>query len=425
MNTRKWLNVGTLVVLATLALAVGLTQAQGPGPEEKINDASEAIKAAAAVSDAIPIQGQLTDNGDNPLDGNHSITLRLYETELEGAALCTDTKTVNVNDGLFNAYLEGCASHFDGSKQLYLGVTVESDEEMTPRQPLFPVPYAMSLRPGAEIRGSSSTTATVYVVNTTGVAIKGGSNSLGVYGVGGTEGVYGQGVGVSGAGVYGEALLTLPNNATHGVHGVTHSGFADSAGVLGEAGVGIGVQAKSTSGTALNAASQSGTTIYAGGTGIIRSAADTEIAVSPLNMIAQWESTGDIEFLPDGVYMEVRPTASASSFEYVQIPVNLPSRLFGAATRFDSIRICYKCDQAASFVSTTIVNQGTDSGTLNTIINDTTDRTNTDWECYTVTADTPETISGSLYLQFSLNYAGTGSTHDIRIGNITLTLNEM
>ncbi len=423
MNVHKWLTVSALVTLALLALAVGLTQAQGPGPED-IHDTSEASQAAV-VSDAIPIQGQLTNNGDNPLDGNHSITFRLYETELEGSALCTDTKTVNVNDGLFNAYLEGCTSHFDGSKQLYLGVTVESDEEMTPRQPLYPVPYAISLRPGAEIRGSSSTTATVYVVNTTGVAIKGGSNSLGVYGIGGTEGVYGQGVGVSGAGVYGEALLTLPSNATHGVHGVTHSGFAGSAGVLGEAGAGIGVQAKSTSGTALNAASQSGTTIYAGGTGIIRSAANTEIAVSPLNMIAQWESTGDVEFLPDGVYMEVRPTASASGFEYVQIPVNLPSRLFGAATRFDSIRICYKCDQAASFVSTTIVNQGTDSGTLNTIINDTTDRTNTDWECYTVTADTPETISGSVYIQLTLEFDGTGSTHDIRIGNITLTLNEM
>jgi hypothetical protein len=206
------------------------------------------------------------------------------------------------------------------------------------------------------------------------------------------------------------AVYGYNNNTGKGVYGLSLAGV----GVYGGSLATVGVEASSAFSVALKAT----------GTGIIQSTADTEIAVSPLDMVPQWESRTDLEFLSDGAYMEIRPSASASTFEYVQIPVDLPSVLFGTTTKLESVRVCYKCDQAASFVTTTIVGQGTDSGTFNSIINDTTDRTSTSWGCYTVTATTPEEITGSVYIQLSLNFAGTGSAHDIRIGNITLTLTE-
>ena len=159
-----------------------------------------------------------------------------------------------------------------------------------------------------------------------------------------------------------------------------------------------------------------------GGSGRLESTADIAVAVSPLKMIPQWDSVGDLEFLSDGVYMEVRP--STSGLQYVHIPVDLPSALFGTTTKLKSARICYRCDQAGSFVSTTILSQGTDSGTVSQSINDTTDRASTSWDCYTVTDSAPDAIQGSVYIQLTLSFAGTGSTHDIRIGNIALGLTE-
>jgi hypothetical protein len=154
----------------------------------------------------------------------------------------------------------------------------------------------------------------------------------------------------------------------------------------------------------------------------MESTADITIAVSPLKTIPQWDSIGDLEFLSDGAYMEVRPVTSG--FQYVHIPVDIPSALFGTTTKLKSVRICYRADQAASFVATTILSQGTDAGTISQSINDTTDRTSTTWDCYTVSDVTPDTIQGSVYIQLAMSFAGTGSTHDIRIGNIALRLTE-
>jgi len=56
------------------------------------------------------------------------------------------------------------ASDIDG-KQLYLGIQVGSDPEMTDRQAIYPVPYAFSLRPGAQISGTLSSDAILHIEN--------------------------------------------------------------------------------------------------------------------------------------------------------------------------------------------------------------------------------------------------------------------
>ena len=163
METRKRLAVSGIVVLALLAilaLAVGIALAQEP-------DSDELSFEAAAVSGAVPIQGRLTDDSGHPLDGGYSIRARIYDASTGGTTLCDDTDSITVDNGLFTMYLDGSngctASDLDG-KQLYLGITVGSDPEMTPRQGIYPVPYAWSLRPGAEISGTTSS-AIVHIEN--------------------------------------------------------------------------------------------------------------------------------------------------------------------------------------------------------------------------------------------------------------------
>jgi hypothetical protein len=123
------------------------------------------IALFALTSGCIPLdavtsyQGQLTDSMGNPVtDGNYQITFRLYEAEDDdvGDALWTETQTVSLNDGLFNVIL-GATTTIPTelfAQKLWLGVEVESDGEMTPRQQLTGAPYAMSLVAGAGIQGA-------------------------------------------------------------------------------------------------------------------------------------------------------------------------------------------------------------------------------------------------------------------------------
>jgi hypothetical protein len=73
-----------------------------------------------------------------------------------GVARCSDTDTVTVTNGLFTMNVDSCAPGDINGDQLYLGIKVGSDAEMTPRQAIYAVPYAWTVRPGAIIKGARS-----------------------------------------------------------------------------------------------------------------------------------------------------------------------------------------------------------------------------------------------------------------------------
>jgi hypothetical protein len=158
MNTQKLLiavGIVALAVLVTLALFTQLTQAQGPGGNVQPQSPSG---VAASLSDSIPIQGRLTDASGSPLNGTYTMNFRVYTSTTGGSSLCENLfKPVSVANGLFNSSVDFCAEldAIEGD-QLYLGVQVGADSEMTPRQPILGVPYAYTVRPGAVIKGANS-----------------------------------------------------------------------------------------------------------------------------------------------------------------------------------------------------------------------------------------------------------------------------
>jgi hypothetical protein len=162
MKISKLLVVAGIVasVVLMLALTVGLTLAQGSGL------ASEPARPEApgdTVGNYIPVQGRLTDASGNPLNATLAITFRLYDVPSGGAELCHDANTVAVNNGLFNSEIWGnCQGQMNG-QQLYLALQVGGDAEMTPRQPIYAVPYAWSLKPGAVISGSTGSDPIVHL----------------------------------------------------------------------------------------------------------------------------------------------------------------------------------------------------------------------------------------------------------------------
>ncbi len=149
------------LMLFVLVSQPGFAQHPDPNGEGEVN--TPQTEDADAPS-AFVIQGKLTDSSGAPLNGNYTITYRVYSTSTGGTALCSDTNTVTISNGLFTDVVSCTASAINGGL-LYLGIQVGSDAEMTPRRIIYPVPYAMSLRPGAVI---SSTVDTVLTVRSTG-----------------------------------------------------------------------------------------------------------------------------------------------------------------------------------------------------------------------------------------------------------------
>jgi len=143
----------TAIILALSGLFAFSARAQSSLPRDEAGS-----RGKDDTSDFIPVQGRLTDADGNPLDGTYNITFSIYDHSSGGTALCSNTHTCDVSDGLFTAYMSaiGCADEIDG-RQLYLGIEVESDGEMVPRAFLDNVPYAWTFRPGAKVTfGSSS-----------------------------------------------------------------------------------------------------------------------------------------------------------------------------------------------------------------------------------------------------------------------------
>jgi len=141
-----------------LALAVGLSQAQGPEPPEGEMRPQGETGMTANVGSRIPVQGRLTDASGNPLSGTYTIDFYLYDALTDGNLVCDDdaNNDVPVSDGLFTWEIWGdCGSDAMNGQQLYLEIRVEG-ETLSPRQPIYPVPYAFSLRPGAVISETTS-----------------------------------------------------------------------------------------------------------------------------------------------------------------------------------------------------------------------------------------------------------------------------
>lgn len=113
------------------------------------------LALAAAVFADVPrvinYQGRLTDLNGNALpDGTYSIAIRLYDSDTapESSAIWSDNYSVQTKNGYFNVMLGSNASfplNLPFDRQYYLGIKVGIDTEMTPRQPLNSVPYALNV----------------------------------------------------------------------------------------------------------------------------------------------------------------------------------------------------------------------------------------------------------------------------------------
>lgn len=144
-NWRTWLPSRGNVVF-TLLIIIGLLWAQSAGALPLGTPT-----AATTSIGTIAYQGRLADSDGTPLTDTVNMAFRLYDAASGGTPLWeelwTGSNAVQVSDGLFNVMLGSLNSIPQNiiaeNDQLFLGITVGTDDEMTPRVQLGSVPFAV------------------------------------------------------------------------------------------------------------------------------------------------------------------------------------------------------------------------------------------------------------------------------------------
>jgi hypothetical protein len=231
--------------------------------------------AFAQMPRTLSYQGALTDQSGTPVaDGSYSITFRLYTAASGGSAIWSETQALPVSGGILSAVLGSVTPLADVpfSQPYWLSIQVSPGSELAPRVPLtsvgyslraavadaaqgFSVPmslsgatsesdYLLSLTNTSTGRGLSSTvTSTGFLsagvrgenlgTGPSGVGVWGSQqgsgygvygtsvSGAGLFGSGGTYGVYGQSYSNIGRGVFG--YVVAPSGTTYGVLGSSES----------------------------------------------------------------------------------------------------------------------------------------------------------------------------------------------------------
>lgn len=129
-----------------------------------------ALAGAAALPLRINFQGKLLDPSTNaPKSGSQTVKFNIYTAASGGALLWgPETQAVTATNGVFSAQLGSVLAlspDVFANGQTYLGVTVGSDAEMTPRQQLVMSPYAYAsaeLVQSSDIRVNAGTAYSTF-----------------------------------------------------------------------------------------------------------------------------------------------------------------------------------------------------------------------------------------------------------------------
>ena len=174
--------------------------------------------AAAAVPSFLVEQGRLLDTAGQPLTGAAMLHFTIYDASSGGSSLWTETQMVTLDGGYFSARLGDVtplpASVFTGAER-FLGVSVNGDPEMAPRQTIDSVPYAFVANNAVgDITPVTVTVGGTLVINASGQWVGPPSGMVGPTGPAGPAGSAGPQGAAGAAGLPGPAGATgLPGPA--------------------------------------------------------------------------------------------------------------------------------------------------------------------------------------------------------------------
>jgi hypothetical protein len=386
VKNRIWIVSGLLLLAVAMSfLAVGLARA-GEVIPPRTPQSSEEIDVH---SNYIPIQGRITDDVGDPLNGTYSVVFRIYDVYSGGVPLCESSKTIELLNGLFSTYINGVGCQIDG-RQLYLGVEVDGDGEMTPRQYIDNAPYAWSLRPGAVISETLGNNAIVHIENS----------------------------GESGRGL--RAYASAISGVNYGIVGASSS--PDGYG---------GYFYNNEGGVGLYGSANTGAAIVAGGSGIIKSAAPSYLWISGSD-VRPFHQTDSTIIDMDTIGGALIYRGAVAGYKNIMLPITIPGTVFGQNVRVTALDIYWSGNTDFDAIVTVLMRRQTgvcaSSSCYLTILRDDTDRVcdigNNPTGCVLHLPLTDNNLlsadSGILYLTLELGFSGSSTWIDL--GGIRLTL---
>ncbi len=245
-------------LVMVLVLSAGISQAQAPS-----GSVSGEASLTAVVSSRISYQGVLTEGG-VPVTGARNLIFRLYSNSACAVQVGGDISKPGVvlTDGVFSVALDVDQAWFNG-RGLWLKVFVGAVGLGC--QELLAAPYALSLRPGAQMSASTSDNilqlANSYTAGTSGSALYATSAAPTAPTVAG----YHSG---DGPGIYGYTAGAYPAvEGMHGGNGSAVAGYVSAPAAIGVLGVntsngGSGVKGASDGGIGVEG--RGGNISYAG-----------------------------------------------------------------------------------------------------------------------------------------------------------------
>jgi hypothetical protein len=262
MNRR----IPTIILITLLTLFLGVIGVIGQEPSPEGDGQPGGSADAAMVNSYISYQGKLEEDG-SPVTGARDMTFRLYSDDACSIQVGSDIVRpgVMVTDGLFSVMLDVDQGDFNG-QELWLGVDVGNTGSNILCDEIVPVPYALSLRPGAVISGAFSLQLPA------GLAVRIGNSGVADEGAFGAE--LGRNMMFGGAGVY--AYSHVDSSVSYGVWAVAGSGEGVHAtsesgyGVYGASETSRGVYGRATASSGTNygvygwSSSTSGRGVYGG-----------------------------------------------------------------------------------------------------------------------------------------------------------------
>ena len=113
----------------------------------------------AIVPQTMNYQGHLTNSAGEPVDSAVNMVFAIYDVETGGTPLWSDTRSVTVNQGVFSVELGDAGNPFPlvlFENPLWMGLTVGTDAEMTPRRPISSVGFAFKAGDADTLEGISA-----------------------------------------------------------------------------------------------------------------------------------------------------------------------------------------------------------------------------------------------------------------------------
>lgn len=162
----------TSVIMITISLVLSVVN---------VATVLSAPRTTVSVPNLVGFEGFLSDGSGNPItDGSYSLTFKVYDAATAGTVLWTETQAaVQVTQGLYSVTLGSVttlgATLFNGNR--WIGVTVGTGTEMTPRTRISSVPFALNanwaLTADTATSATSATSATTATTANSANALRG------------------------------------------------------------------------------------------------------------------------------------------------------------------------------------------------------------------------------------------------------------